>query len=57
MIDVGLTDAGLDDRLSEKTRELLVEGHHFHHFGDSLGPDPDHLRSLAYAIIEQTPRG
>ena len=44
----GLAGAAL---LSETSHDLVIEGEHFHHFGEEWGPDPDHLRALAEAVL------
>lgn len=40
--------------LSEEARALLVEGEHFHHYGDEWGPDPNEFRTLAGKMLERT---
>ena len=51
LIDVQLTDAGRDEELSENATQLVVEGHHFHHWGGEWSADPDRIRSLAFSIL------
>ena len=51
MMNVELTNAGRSSELSEEAMGLLLEGHHFHHWGGELGPDPHAIRRLASAII------
>ena len=54
-------DARLSERpgaatLSDTSQELVIEGEHFHHFGDTddqvSGPDPAYFRQLAYTILQ-----
>jgi hypothetical protein len=56
-IDVQLTRRDGDTPLSEETQELLFEGEHFHHFGEVHGPDPEHLKQLANAILSGRQKG
>ena len=51
LIDVELTSAGRTTELSENATALLLEGHHFHHWGGEWGPDPAAIRRLGSAII------
>jgi hypothetical protein len=40
-------------RLSEGIQQLVVEGEHFHHFGEEHGADPQHLKDLAFAVLQR----
>jgi hypothetical protein len=51
LVDVQLTDLGRSNDLSPEATELLVEGHHFHHWGQAFGPDPTEIRRLAGVIL------
>src|SRR5438046_1239257 len=48
-LDVLFSDTA-GDRLSEAAADLLMEGEHFHHWGDELGTDPAAVSRLAEAI-------
>ena len=51
LLDVYLTDQRRKAPLSAEAQELLFEGELFHHYGEEDGPDPGHLRSLAFKIL------
>ena len=51
MLDAQLTDAGLADALSDEAHDLILEGHHFHHWGEAWGTEPAEIRALADVII------
>lgn len=55
LIDVHLTDRGRFDSLSPEATDLIVEGHHFHHWGEPFGPDPAEIQRLAGAILARPP--
>jgi hypothetical protein len=40
--------------LSESAQELLFEGQHLHHWRESVGADPVHLRALARNILARS---
>lgn len=40
-------------QLSDEAQELLLEGEHFHHYGNDWGPDPGQLRGLADKILSR----
>ncbi len=52
LLDVYLTDLPARE-LSSEAQELLFEGEHFHHYGQSWGPDPEHFRGLAFQILNR----
>ena len=53
LIDVYLTDHRPGEELSNEAQQLLLEGEHFHHFGEQLGPDLRHVEQLAVAILRR----
>jgi hypothetical protein len=50
-LDARLTWVGGESPLSDEVRDLLVEGGHYHHAGDELGPNAQEVRRLAGAIL------
>src|SRR6266508_388440 len=55
-LDVELTFADGESPLSEEAHELIMEGEHYHHFGDEYGPDPSEIRRLATLILHHPKR-
>lgn len=51
LLDVRLDEVEGGPELSEDVAQLILEGEHFHHWGDAWGPDPADLRRLAFAIL------
>lgn len=50
VLDAG-TDAPEGPDLSDAAHDLLVEGNHFHHYGEEWGTDPATVRRLAFDIL------
>jgi hypothetical protein len=55
-IDVRLSAPGAESALSPDVQELLFESEFLHHLGEADGPDPDHLRAMAFAILQRAER-
>ncbi len=57
-LDLRLSDGGDTYPLCDEAQELIVEGEHFHHFGQTdgpvRGPAPEYLRALAVAILQRS---
>ncbi len=59
-LDMRLTDGSRQYPLCDEAQELIFEGEHFHHFGETEGPTPgprpDYLRTLAFKILKTPER-
>ena len=51
-IDARLTFSG-ESPLSDEFHQLVLEGEHFHHWGEEWGADPARVRELANAILQR----
>ena len=51
MLDVRIDEAHGGPALSDAVTQLVLEGEHFHHWGDAWGPDRANLRGLAFSIL------
>jgi len=55
-LDARLTNMDGATCFSEEAQELVFEGGHFHRYGDDYGPDPSHVRALAFTILRRAER-
>ncbi len=51
MLDVRLGEIDDGPELSDAVSDLILEGEHFHHWGEEWGPDAGDLRRLAFSVL------
>jgi len=53
LIDNYISEKEIGDELSDEIHEIILEGHHFHHFGEDYGPDVTLMKNLIEKFLGQ----